>query len=81
VTVPEELRQQLIDSVIEFMNQHQVAEGSSRCRCNTPVYDGGTGSMTLMRHRAEQIVDMVVIPAANTITEMLSDKGVRCEDD
>ncbi len=79
--VPEEFRQGLIDSVIESMNQHQVAEYSSRCRCGLPVYDGGMGSMTLMRHRAEQIVDRVLIPTACTIAEMVSDNDVPSGDE
>lgn len=54
-------REDLIQQVCEILVSHQVPEGGVRCRCSAPLYLGKEGFTTLTRHRAERIVDDIIM--------------------
>lgn len=72
----EDFYQGLVDEVVAALSEHQVPDYGSACRCGKKIHNGEPGSMTLTRHRAERIVNDIFLPQADTISRMVSDKGV-----
>lgn len=56
------LREELVEAVCVELATHQVPDYDRRCNCGTVLYEGQAGSKTLTRHRAECIVDEVILP-------------------
>lgn len=55
-------REELVDAVTEVITAHQLADYASQCRlCHRQLYGEGQGE-SLSRHRAEKIVDVVIMP-------------------
>lgn len=55
-------REQLVDAVTAIITAHQLVDYGSQCRlCHQQLYGEGHGE-SLSRHRAEKIVDIVILP-------------------
>lgn len=56
----EELRSRLISDIVDVITTHQLLDYGHRCAfCKVELYGEGHG-MTLSRHRAEKIVDLLL---------------------
>lgn len=55
-------REQLVDAVTAVITGHQLLDCGSECRgCRKELYGQGRGE-SLSHHRAEKIVDIVIMP-------------------